>query len=161
MIEKSPHDNLDDPGRAGIDMIQWARRLRMSIGRPRWRRRRRPQVSARAGVASRRGSRLGPNRRPVGGDLYLDQGVRHFCIGTDLTSFDWPNGGARPAELLGSDDPASASYRGGIDVHNPRGNARGLGPHRSLDKPGPTTRLRPGSSNPSRGGAGSYTPQPA
>ena len=57
---------------------------------------------------------------------YLDQGVRHFCIGTDLYILhDWLNDrGARLAEILGSDDPASApaasAYeRGGSDVHEP------------------------------------------
>ena len=142
MIEKkSAVDNLDEIlAVPGIDMIQWGPSdYAMSIGRPGgWYdddvREVERHVLARclaAGIPAR-----AEIVEPSEATYYLDQGVRHFCIGTDLYILhDWLNErGARLAEILGSDVPASASAasasaasapaasayeRGGSDVHEP------------------------------------------
>ena len=127
MIEKkSAVDNLDEIlAVPGIDMIQWGPSdYAMSIGRPGgWYdddvREVERHVLARAlaaGIPAR-----AEIVEPSEAAYYLDQGVRHFCIGTDLYILhDWLNDrGARLAEILGMDDPASASEQGGIDVHEP------------------------------------------
>ena len=142
MIEKkSAVDNLDEIlAVPGIDMIQWGPSdYAMSIGRPGgWYdddvREVERHVLARclaAGIPAR-----AEIVEPSEATYYLDQGVRHFCIGTDLYILhDWLNDrGARLAEILGVDDRASASgasapaasapagsayERGGSDVHEP------------------------------------------
>ena len=57
--------------------------------------------------------------RPGEAAQYLDWGVKHFCIGTDVSIlFDWFKGnGAAMRELLGGDGDAErkeegAAYRG-------------------------------------------------
>ena len=135
MIEKkSAVDNLDEIlAVPGIDMIQWGPSdYAMSIGRPGgWYdddvREVERHVLARclaAGIPAR-----AEIVEPSEAAYYLDQGVRHFCIGTDLYILhDWLNErGARLAEMLGrsasasaASAPAASAYeRGGSDVHEP------------------------------------------
>lgn len=127
MIEKqSAVENLDEIlAVPGIDMIQWGPSdYAMSIGRPGgWYdpdvREVERDVLARclkAGIPAR-----AEITEPTEAAYYLDQGVRHFCIGTDLyILYAWLNDhGARLAEALGLPDTAPASEPGGADVHKP------------------------------------------
>lgn len=127
MIEKqSAVDSLDEIlAVPGVDMIQWGPAdYAMSIGRPGgWFD---DEVKAverdvlarclKAGIPAR-AEITHPSEAPA----FLDQGVRHFCIGTDLHILHaWldERGGAL-AELLGTHDPSPATQQGGSDVHEP------------------------------------------
>ncbi len=127
MIEKrSAVEQLDEIlAVPGVDMIQWGPAdYAMSIGRPGgWFD---DDVKAverdvlvrclNAGIPAR-----AEITDPAEAGAYMDLGVRHFCIGTDLNIlYSWldERGGAL-AELLHTDDPPSTSDRGGADVHEP------------------------------------------
>jgi len=127
MIEKkSAVDSLDEIlAVPGIDMIQWGPAdYAMSIGRPGgWYdddvREVERHVLARclaAGIPAR-AEITEPSEAP----FYLDQGVRHFCIGTDLYILHrWlDDRGAGLAELLGVEPHEAAPGRGGDHVHEP------------------------------------------
>jgi 2-keto-3-deoxy-L-rhamnonate aldolase RhmA len=127
MIEKKAAvDSLDEIlAVPGIDMIQWGPAdYAMSIGRPGgWCdddvREVERHVLARclaAGIPAR-----AEITEPSEAAYYLDQGVRHFCIGTDLYILHrWlDERGARLAEMLGSGSPDGPPDDGGDDVLEP------------------------------------------
>lgn len=109
----------------GVDMIQWGPAdYAMSIGRPGgWYD---DDVKAVERDVLARCLKAGIPARaeitdPAEAAAYMDLGVRHFCIGTDLNIlYTWldERGGAL-AELLQAADPVPANGRGGDDVHDP------------------------------------------
>ncbi len=127
MIEKqSAVDSLDEIlAVPGVDMIQWGPAdYAMSIGRPGgWYDEEVKAVERdvlarclKAGVPAR-AEITHPSEAPD----FLEQGVRHFCIGTDLHILHaWldERGGAL-AELLGAHDPSPSTEHGGPHVHEP------------------------------------------
>jgi 2-keto-3-deoxy-L-rhamnonate aldolase RhmA len=117
MIEKrSAVDNLDDIlAVPGVDMIQWGPAdYAMSIGRPSgWydedvRQVERDVLAAcrKAGIPAR-----AEITDPADAPYYIDQGVRDFCIGTDMNIlYTWlEERGGQLAELLGSAVPGSTA----------------------------------------------------
>jgi 4-hydroxy-2-oxoheptanedioate aldolase len=127
MIEKqSAVDDLDAIlAVPGVDMIQWGPAdYAMSIGRPGgWYD---DDVKAVERDVLARCLKAGVPARaeitdPAEAPAYMDLGVRHFCIGTDINIlYTWleERGGAL-AELLHAAEPAPAAGRGGDDVHQP------------------------------------------
>lgn len=127
MIEKrSAVEDLDEIlAVPGVDMIQWGPAdYAMSIGRPGgWYD---EDVKAVERDVLARCLKAGVPARaeitdPAEAPAYMDLGVRHFCIGTDLNIlYTWLDERGRAlAELLHADDPSSAIDRGGDDVHEP------------------------------------------
>ena len=120
MIEKDDAvENLEDLLAVdGVDMVQFGPAdYSMSIGlagqldHPRVREAEEHVISTalRMGVAPR--AELGG---PEGMERYLDLGVKHFCIGTDVKIlFNWLTGtGGRIIELLGREPPGSVLTSG-------------------------------------------------
>ena len=123
MIEKDPAvENLEDLLSVdGVDMVQFGPAdYAMSIGlagqlsHPRVREAEEHVISTalRMGIAPR-----AELRDQEGAERYLEMGVKHFCIGTDVRIlFDWfKDAGAGMLDLLGRDPPGrthgSGSYR--------------------------------------------------
>ena len=123
MIEKDPAvENLEDLLSVdGVDMVQFGPAdyamsigLAGQLGHPRVREAEEHVISTalRMGIAPR-----AELRDREGAERYLDIGVKHFCIGTDVRIlFDWFNDtGAGMLDLLGRDPPGqthgSDSYR--------------------------------------------------
>jgi 2-keto-3-deoxy-L-rhamnonate aldolase RhmA len=109
----------------GVDMIQWGPAdYAMSIGRPGgWYD---DDVKAVERDVLARCLKAGVPARaeitdPAEAPAYMELGVRHFCIGTDINIlYAWleERGGAL-AELLHAAEPAPGAGRGGDDVHQP------------------------------------------
>ncbi len=121
MIEKAQAvEQLDEIlAVPGIDMIQWGPAdYAMSIGRPGdWYRPGRPRGRARRAGPGGLAAGVQPRAEitdPADAQRYLDLGVRHFCLGTDMQILYawWAERGAALGDILGIDssvDPAVAA----------------------------------------------------